>query len=94
MPGDQRGEPLFPVANRELYKQWTAATSGTEVDGITLKDLRRASLYHLGHHTAFSGELTLLMKHARHKEPQTTMLYLRRPDEDGPPKVDELDFSA
>lgn len=47
---------------------------------LTLKDLRRASLYWLGHKTGF--ELIPLKHHARHARVDTTMLYLRRPVED------------
>lgn len=42
------------------------------------KDLRRASLYHLGHHTNLN--LVQLRNHARHRRVETTMLYTRRPD--------------
>jgi hypothetical protein len=50
--------------------------------GLTLKDLRRASLYHLGNRTEFAGAGLLLQRHARHKSFDTTQLYLRRPGED------------
>lgn len=48
--------------------------------GISLKDLRRASIYWLGHNT----ELTFaeLQNHARHLRAETTALYVRRPDEE------------
>jgi integrase len=61
--------------------------------GLTLKDLRRASIYWLGHHTQFSGAPLLLQKHARHKSLDTTQLYLRRPEE---PEADwaPLDLDA
>ena len=49
------------------------------IPGITLKDLRRASLYHLGHYEGV--ELIALKGHARHKFATTTELYLRRPME-------------
>jgi integrase len=47
--------------------------------GVTLKDLRRAGLYWLAHY----GGLTYaaLKNHARHSDPSTTWVYLRRPDE-------------
>jgi hypothetical protein len=71
-------QPLFSVTNnRTLYKYWQQ----DGIQGITLKDLRRASLYWLGHHSNFSKEPIKLMKHARHKRIDTTMLYLRRPEE-------------
>jgi hypothetical protein len=47
---------------------------------FTLKDLRRASLYWLGHHTEINP--IQLKNHARHKKLETTMLYCRRPDSD------------
>lgn len=50
------------------------------IEGITVKSLRRASLYYLAHHTKMN-DLVALMKHARHKKAETTMLYLRRPEE-------------
>jgi integrase len=48
--------------------------------GITLKDLRRASLYWLGHHTKLNP--VELKNHARHSNLETTTLYVRRPDSD------------
>ena len=60
--------------NRKLYAMW--AEKG--VKGLTLKDLRRASIYYLGHHT--NVQPLQLMKHARHKDLKTTMLYCRQPD--------------
>jgi len=48
--------------------------------GITLKDLRRASLYWLGHYTTL--DLLALKNHARHRNVETTSLYTRRPLED------------
>lgn len=55
------------------------------IRGVTLKDLRRASIYWLGHHT--SMDLIELRSHARHRKVETTALYLRRPEE----FLDELD---
>jgi hypothetical protein len=72
---------LFRVNNRELYRHWAKAVKGTALEKTSLKDLRRASLYYLGHHTLFQNSAILLMKHARHKEMETTVLYLRRPEE-------------
>lgn len=63
------------------------------IPGITLKDLRRASIYHLGHHTPFQTDLLNLMKHARHRSSKTTELYLRRPEEDLE-DFQELDLDA
>tara|TARA_R110000868_G_scaffold81642_1_gene230884 strand:- start:102 stop:1160 length:1059 start_codon:yes stop_codon:yes gene_type:complete len=48
--------------------------------GFTLKDLRRASLYWLGHHSKLS--VVELKNHARHSSLETTSLYVRRPDSD------------
>ena len=48
--------------------------------GMTLKDLRRASLYWLGHYS--SVDLVALKNHARHRNVETTSLYTRRPLED------------
>jgi hypothetical protein len=50
------------------------------IKDVTLKDLRRSSLYWLGHHTEF--ELIPLRNHARHKRAETTLLYVRRPGEE------------
>lgn len=58
--------------------------------GVTLKDLRRASLYWLGHNTSL-GEIPL-MNHARHADFNTTRLYLRRPDERAPAPKKRLDL--
>lgn len=85
---------LFKVRNRELYKQWALVTEDTSLADIDLKDLRRASLYYLGHETGFQGAHILLMKHARHKEFETTMLYLRRPEECAPAVPGKLDLGA
>jgi len=45
----------------------------------TLKDLRRASMYWLGHYTRITP--VGLKNHARHKDFKTTSKYLRRPEE-------------
>lgn len=50
------------------------------IPNITLKDLRRASLYWLGHQNDI--DLVALKHHARHSKVDTTMLYLRRPGEE------------
>ena len=86
--------PLFALPNRQLYVHWAKATQGKSLAAIDLKDLRRASLYHLGHHTPFQGSPILLMKHARHKELETTMLYLRRPEEEAVRSPGKLDLGA
>jgi hypothetical protein len=69
----------LPEYNIKLWK-----TLG--IPGITIKDLRRASLYWLGHNT----ELTpvQLKNHARHSDINTTLLYCRRPKDK--PDSDDL----
>jgi len=74
--------PVFDQDNRALYRLWETSTKGTPLEKIDLKDLRRASIYWLGHHSKLSP--IQLMKHARHKEFETTQLYLRRPEEEAP----------
>jgi hypothetical protein len=49
------------------------------IQNVTMKDLRRASILWLGHHTKI--EFVVLKSHARHKDPATTALYVRRPEE-------------
>lgn len=68
-------EPILKFKGDWYMKLW--AKEG--IPNITLKDLRRASIYWLGHHTSF--ELIPLRNHARHKRAETTLLYLRRPEE-------------
>ena len=60
---------------------------------LKLKDLRRASIYWLGHKTEFSGNPILLQKHARHSDLDTTGLYLRRPGE-SETEWEELDLNG
>lgn len=66
---------ILTQKNRWLYDQWKMHG----IKDITLKDLRRASIYWLGH--SISIQPIELMKHARHQTLETTMLYLRRPEE-------------
>jgi integrase len=58
------------------------------IPGVTLKDLRRASLLYLGNHTPL--QLIHLQAHARHADPATTSLYLRRPEEHLPEDTENL----
>jgi hypothetical protein len=51
------------------------------IKDTTLKDLRRASLYHLGHYSNLP--IIALKNHARHNKVTTTELYTRRPEEEG-----------
>jgi integrase len=61
--------------------------------GLKLKDLRRASIYWLGNYTELP--FTALKNHARHADPSTTALYVRRPGEGGPTdQYEELDLDA
>ncbi len=85
-------ERWFPHGYKWYSDHW-AGNGGRRVQGIPglkMKDLRRASLYWLGFHT----ESTLLdiMKHARHANDKTTLLYLRRPDEEVEDEGDVLDL--
>ena len=72
-------EQFLARDNRAIYRKWELATKGTELESIDIKSLRRASLYHLGHHTQIT--LVNLQKHARHRQSSTTEIYLRRPTE-------------
>lgn len=49
------------------------------IAGITLKDLRRASIYWLGHYSKLG--IVELKSHSRHNKTDTTTLYLRRPEQ-------------
>jgi integrase len=62
---------FLPNWNAELWKRGGG--------GLTLHDLRKASLYWLGHYGNL--ELVQLKNHARHSKVDTTMLYCRRPAE-------------
>jgi hypothetical protein len=46
--------------------------------GFTWKDLRRASLYHLGHYSKINK--VQIKSHSRHRDDKSIELYLRRPD--------------
>ena len=61
------------------------------MQNVTMKDLRRASLYHLGHYTSLG--IQELANHARHANIETTRLYIRRPDEEVE-VPEELDLGA
>lgn len=79
-------ELLFPLQLNMYYKAWKKAKMG-----VTIKDLRRASIYWLGHNTDMT--FTALKNHARHADPSTTALYTRRPGQDAP-AFDVLDLDA
>lgn len=74
--------PILNGDNRFIYRLWERATKGTTLADISLKDLRRASLFWLGHHSKL--EPLQLMKHARHKQFSTTELYIRKPKQEAP----------
>lgn len=63
---------LFRFNNQYYYDLWKKEG----LPGTTLKDLRRASVYWLGHHSTI--KIQQLKEHARHKDIQTTSLYFRR----------------
>lgn len=65
--------PLFNFGLDWYYKLWRRQG----YPGLTIKDLRRASLYWLGHYTSL--DIVALKNHARHQSIQTTTLYTRRP---------------
>ena len=81
------GEPLVRFSVDHNIKRWRS--SG--IKGITLKDLRRASIYWLGHYSDLG--LIELKSHARHNKTDTTALYLRRPNE-SIATLDDLDLEA
>ena len=70
---NEPGSLVFPYHPRRLVREW--ARKG--IPGITLKDLRRASIYWLGHHAGLP--VVVLQAHARHAALDTTLLYTRRP---------------
>jgi hypothetical protein len=73
-------------------ERWIKLWSKQGIKGIALKDLRRASLYWLGHYTDIT--LVGLQSHARHTDPKTTALYYRRPEEEFDATVGLLDLDA
>jgi integrase len=83
----KKDERLFPSRMDQWFKLWRRMG----LKGVTMKDLRRASLYWLGHYGVL--DFTALKNHARHSDPATTALYVRRPEED-PGEFDELDLDA
>ncbi len=68
-------DKLMKWNNHKLYTDWNKFG----IKGVNVKDRRRASFYYLGHYSNLTP--LQLMKHARHREVETTMLYCRRPDE-------------
>lgn len=82
-------DTFFQYAPRKCQEKWKEGG----MPGYTLKDLRRASAYWLGHNTEFSKHPILFQKHTRHKKMDTALLYLRRPEETTAPD-DMLDLGA
>ena len=68
-------------ADGQLFKfkpNWCAELWKRQgIQGLTLHDLRKASMYWLGHHG--NMDLIPLKNHARHAKVETTMIYCRRP---------------
>jgi hypothetical protein len=75
LEGKKPEEFIFKTVPNVLYKKWKDMEFG-----FALKDLRRMSLYHLGHFSQITS--IQLMKHARQKSEEALSLYLRRPEED------------
>lgn len=73
----------YPRRPNTYYNRWAR-----EKLGCTVKDLRRASIYWLGHNTDIS--VIALKNHARHATILTTELYFRRPWQEG--QETELDL--
>jgi hypothetical protein len=71
----QPDETVCKYNNRKLYENW--AKHG--IADLSIKDLRRASLHFLGHYSELRP--MQLMKHARHKRIQTTLIYCKHPEE-------------
>jgi hypothetical protein len=90
---------LFEFLPDWNFELWSRHGLGSDIgrqpaplpSDISLKDLRRASLYWLGHYS--NMELVQLKNHARHKKVDTTMLYMRRPGETVG-EFQELDLDA
>lgn len=68
-------DALFKYTANQGFAKWKKYG----IDGVTLKDLRRASLYYLGHYTPIT--YVMLRHHARHRDERTTWLYMRRREE-------------
>jgi integrase len=75
------GYIIPPKTDESTHKPeyWVKLWRKRGIPGITIKDLRRASLYWLGHYTDIP--FVALKNHARHRDPETTALYVRRPEE-------------
>lgn len=69
------GRRVGKYNNRRLYSDWKEHG----IKDCTIKDMRRSSLYWLGHHTSIQP--MQLQKFARHSDIKTTMIYMRRPED-------------
>ena len=85
--GRKSTDLLFPYRVGTYIKKWKHDSIANTVS----KDMRRASLYHLGHYSDIP--ITALKNHVRHQSIETTMLYTRRPEElsEGDWKILDLD---
>jgi hypothetical protein len=96
--GNKNADIILGWSSDYNFAKWHRQGLGAGVEGrrqaeLSLKDLRRASIYWLGHYTTL--ELNALKNHARHKKADTTMLYLRRPEDIEPGTAwDRLDLDA
>jgi integrase len=71
-----RNERVIKVGLDRFLKVWKEQG----IPKTVTKDLRRASLYWLGHYSKTTP--IALKNHARHKNIETTMLYVRRPEDE------------
>lgn len=88
MVGRPHDQPLFEHGLFWYIKLWKRHG----LPNTVTKDMRRASLYHLGHYSDLP--VVALKNHARHQNMETTMLYTRRPEELGENDWGHLDLDA
>lgn len=79
---------LFPCRLDWYFRLWRRRG----YPGLTLKDLRRSSIYWLGHYGKL--DFTQMKNHARHSDPSTTALYVRRPGGESAGDFGDLDLDA
>jgi hypothetical protein len=84
----KKDELLFPFTTDTYFKLWRKHGLANTVS----KDMRRASLYWLGHYSKLP--VSALKNHARHQSIETTMLYTRRPEELTDADWQQLDLDA
>jgi len=75
LAGKPKDQPLFPHGLYWYCTLWRRHSIPSTVS----KDMRRASVYWLGHYSEMP--ITALKNHARHRLIETTTLYTRRPEE-------------